>query len=57
MKNNFERPSKETVRAFEAILKRNKVSVTVRVEKGGSDNAACGQLRAQKRLNNHLLKK
>jgi 23S rRNA (adenine2503-C2)-methyltransferase len=48
-KIKYERPSKETVKSFEGILKSRKVSVTVRVEKGSSDNAACGQLRAQKK--------
>ena len=42
----FERPSRETVKRFENALKTLHVPVTVRVEKGASATAACGQLRA-----------
>ena len=42
----FERPSRETVKRFENALKPLHVPVTVRVEKGASATAACGQLRA-----------
>jgi len=42
----FERPSREAVKAFENALKTLHVPVTVRVEKGASATAACGQLRA-----------
>ena len=42
----FERPSRETVKQFENALKTLHVPVTVRVEKGASATAACGQLRA-----------
>ena len=42
----FERPSRETVKTFENALKTLHVPVTVRVEKGASATAACGQLRA-----------
>ena len=42
----FERPSREAVKRFENALKTLHVPVTVRVEKGASATAACGQLRA-----------
>ena len=42
----FERPSREVVKRFENALKTLHVPVTVRVEKGASATAACGQLRA-----------
>ena len=42
----FERPSREAVKNFENALKTLHVPVTVRVEKGASATAACGQLRA-----------
>ena len=42
----FERPSREAVKQFENALKTLHVPVTVRVEKGASATAACGQLRA-----------
>ena len=42
----FERPSREAVKRFENALKTLHVPVTVRVEKGSSATAACGQLRA-----------
>lgn len=40
----FRRPSRERVRAFKAELKRNRVNVTERVERGHDIAAACGQL-------------
>lgn len=42
----FERPSRDAVKRFENALKTLHVPVTVRVEKGSSATAACGQLRA-----------
>ena len=47
----FERPSRETVKRFENALKTLHVPVTVRVEKGASATAACGQLRATSKKN------
>jgi 23S rRNA (adenine2503-C2)-methyltransferase len=41
----FARPSMGRVRAFEAVLREAGVPVTVRVERGGEIQAACGQLR------------
>jgi 23S rRNA (adenine2503-C2)-methyltransferase len=41
----FERPDRETVSRFAAILRRWNVSVTVRKTKGRAIDAACGQLR------------
>ncbi len=46
----FERPSRETVKRFENALKTLHVPVTVRVEKGASATAACGQLRANSKM-------
>ncbi len=48
----FERPSRESVKLFENALKTLHVPVTIRVEKGFSATAACGQLRASS--SNHL---
>lgn len=47
----FERPSREAVKRFENTLKTLHVPVTVRVEKGASATAACGQLRATSKKN------
>ena len=47
----FERPSREAVKRFENALKTLHVPVTVRVEKGASATAACGQLRATSKKN------
>ncbi len=41
----FARPSLARVRAFEAVLRDAGVPVTVRIERGGEIQAACGQLR------------
>jgi 23S rRNA (adenine2503-C2)-methyltransferase len=41
----FARPSIPRVRAFEAVLRNAAVPVTVRIERGGEIQAACGQLR------------
>ncbi|MCX7804325.1 MAG: 23S rRNA (adenine(2503)-C(2))-methyltransferase RlmN [Planctomycetota bacterium] len=41
----FERPGKETVERFRSILLATGVPVTVRLSKGGTIRAACGQLR------------
>ena len=45
-------PSRESVKLFENALKTLHVPVTIRVEKGFSATAACGQLRASS--SNHL---
>lgn len=44
----FERPSRETIKRFENLLKTVHIPVTTRVEKGAEAAAACGQLRASK---------
>ncbi len=44
-KTAFLRPDNSQIRRFEAMLRGLKIPVTVRVEKGDSINAACGQLR------------
>ncbi len=41
----FARPSLPRVRAFEAVLRNAGVPATVRIERGGEIQAACGQLR------------
>ena len=41
----FERPDRETIRRFVAIVRQWNVSVTVRKTKGRAIDAACGQLR------------
>ena len=41
----FARPPIARVRAFEAVLRNAGVPVTVRIERGGEIQAACGQLR------------
>src|SRR5438132_3215764 len=41
----WERPSEEIQEAFLAALEKQKVTVTLRREKGGDIDAACGQLR------------
>jgi 23S rRNA (adenine2503-C2)-methyltransferase len=48
---DWRRPDEASVQAFATTLERGGVPVTVRREKGGDINAACGQLRLrQKRL-------
>ncbi|BCJ85126.1 23S rRNA (adenine(2503)-C(2))-methyltransferase RlmN [Effusibacillus dendaii] len=44
---NYQRTSKEQIRAFQAELKRLGVNATVRREMGHDISAACGQLRAE----------
>jgi 23S rRNA (adenine2503-C2)-methyltransferase len=43
--SGFKRPSPEVISKFQKIISNAGVTVTRRVEKGGSSNAACGQLR------------
>lgn len=43
---DFERPSRNRIRAFQDILEGIGYKVTLRAEKGSSISAACGQLRA-----------
>lgn len=43
---NFQRPANATLKQFENVLLERGVQVTMRLEKGSSVNAACGQLRA-----------
>ncbi len=42
---DFEKPFDKTVKAFEAVLKENRIPVTIRRELGQDIDAACGQLR------------
>ena len=46
---NYVRTSKSDIFAFEKILKKNKVNVTIRRTQGDDIDAACGQLRAKER--------
>jgi len=46
---NYVRTSKNDIFAFEKILKKNKVNVTIRRTQGDDIDAACGQLRAKER--------
>lgn len=43
--NSFKKPSKDSVYAFQNILKKNKIEATVRRELGSDISGACGQLR------------
>lgn len=43
----FRRPADRTIRAFEAAVAAAGARVTRRIERGGSSDAACGQLRIQ----------
>lgn len=43
--NSFEKPSKERIKRFMAVLERSNIPVTVRRELGSDINASCGQLR------------
>lgn len=45
---SWERPSKGVILAFSSILQKNKISYTLRREKGDEINAACGQLALKK---------
>lgn len=45
-------PAPETIRAFERVLIRRRLPVTVRASKGGEIRAACGQLRLRHRGKN-----
>jgi len=42
---DYEKPYEKTVKAFEDVLKENRIPVTVRRELGQDIDAACGQLR------------
>jgi 23S rRNA (adenine2503-C2)-methyltransferase len=45
---DWERPSLTHCEHFRNVLKRNKIPVTLRYEKGHDIDAACGQLRLKK---------
>lgn len=45
--SQYQRPSQETVRAFYDTLKKQDISVSVRLEHGVDIDAACGQLRSK----------
>lgn len=46
---NYVRTSKSDIFAFEKVLKKNRVNVTIRRTQGDDIDAACGQLRAKER--------
>ncbi|MNS75171.1 putative dual-specificity RNA methyltransferase RlmN [compost metagenome] len=45
--SQYQRPERETIRAFYDTLKKQNVSVSVRLEHGTDIDAACGQLRSK----------
>ena len=45
---SYKRSSKESIDKFYDILKKEKISVTIRREFGSKISAACGQLRSKK---------
>ena len=45
---DFKRPPQETIRKFTSELLAAGISATLRQEKGGNIDAACGQLRLRK---------
>lgn len=47
---DYERTPRNQIFAFEKILKKNGINVTIRREQGSDIDAACGQLRAKERL-------
>jgi len=54
---NYVRTSKNDIFAFEKVLKKNRVNVTIRRTQGDDIDAACGQLRAKERKDEVKLKK
>ena len=48
--NNFQKPSKERIKRFMAVLERYNIPVTVRRELGSDISASCGQLRRKSGL-------
>ncbi|GFN32872.1 23S rRNA (adenine(2503)-C(2))-methyltransferase RlmN [Paenibacillus xylaniclasticus] len=45
--SQYQRSTQEAIRAFYDVLKKNNVSVSVRLEHGADIDAACGQLRSK----------
>src|SRR6476661_7541840 len=45
--SQYQRPDRETISAFYDTLKKQSVSVSVRLEHGTDIDAACGQLRSK----------
>jgi 23S rRNA (adenine2503-C2)-methyltransferase len=45
---DYQRPSRERIERFAAILKRERIAVSIRYSRGLDADAACGQLRASK---------
>ena len=43
-KDNFEKPSKDSIQKFKYILEQSGKKVTIRLERGSDIDAACGQL-------------
>lgn len=48
--DKYSRPNPETIKSFLNKLKSHNVHVTLRQEKGSSNSAACGQLRAKQKV-------
>lgn len=45
--SGYKRPDKAHVRAFAAVLEKNRIPVSIRITRGMEAAAACGQLRNQ----------
>ncbi len=54
--SGYERPGKETIRAFQKSLEDAGIPATVRRELGPDINAACGQLRARRTVTVHTIR-
>ncbi|BAZ37370.1 hypothetical protein NIES4101_32910 [Calothrix sp. NIES-4101] len=48
---DYQRPSSDRINGFVAILKQQNIAVSVRYSRGLDADAACGQLRSQKKAN------
>ena len=46
-KNNYQRPSNNTIQKFKYLLEHSGKKVTIRLERGADIDAACGQLRGK----------
>lgn len=53
---DWERPSEETCYAFRDVVADAGINTTLRLEKGGDINAACGQLRLKKETSEGIIK-
>ena len=51
-KNDYQRPSNNAIMKFKYLMEHSGKKVTVRLERGADIDAACGQLRAKKMMEN-----